>query len=102
MLQQEICTQLDELLTDQLELEIEDKDDEGSIEKQIRERTQELLQKQQDLMTAQACLDKARQAEAEASEAWQAKRYTALRLQRCSSLSICWCVPFCLLGTSLC
>lgn len=78
MLQHHLHSQLEDLLSaSQIEVDIGDEDD-NSIEKQIREVTQQLLQKQQDLMAAQSCADKARQAEAEASEAWQAKRYHKL------------------------
>lgn len=59
----------------QVDVVIDDEDDEGSIEKQIREAGQQVLQKQQDLIAAQAHADRARQAEAEACEAWKAKRY---------------------------
>lgn len=76
-MQVDIGSQLQDLLNEsQIDVVIEDdEDDEGSIEKQMREATQRVLQGQQDLMAARAHADKARQAEAEASEAWQAKRY---------------------------
>lgn len=78
LLQHHLHSQLEDLLSaSQIEVDIGDEDD-NSIEKQIKEVTQQLLQKQQDLMAAQSCADKARQAEAEASEAWQAKRYHEL------------------------
>ena len=73
-MQQGIKAHLEELLSEnQVEVNLDDQDM-GETEKSIREVGQRLLQAQQDLMAAQAAADKARQAETDANQAWQAKK----------------------------
>ena len=48
--------------------------DEGDIEKELRELNQQLLEEQQQLMTAQAECDRARRADSEAQAAWDTSR----------------------------
>ncbi len=56
--------------------------DEGDTDREIRELSQELVQAQQEVMTAQAKCDRALRAEQDAFEAWESKRSAYCFLSR--------------------
>ena len=73
-MQNEAQSQYSELLSQsQAELSV-GQEDEGDTDREIRELTQQLVEAQQEVMTAQAECDRALRTEQEAFEAWDSKR----------------------------
>ena len=60
--------------------------DEGDVERDLRELNQRLLQMQQELMGAQADYDRARASEEEALNTWESKRSTRTLLNLLGTL----------------
>ena len=75
-MQNEVESQYTELLSQsQADMSVGN-NDEGDVERELREMNQNLIQMQQELMSAQANYDRAHASEEEALNTWESKRLT--------------------------
>ena len=82
-LQSEAESQVNELLSQsQTQLPAEGQD-EGEMQRELRDLSEHLIERQQQLMTAQAALTKAQETQIDAERAWEAKKCVMLFVLKC-------------------